>query len=145
MGRKRKLQEEDAVPCVDDLDAWALHPRLLRHVECLVASKNPLLGVSGEKMMMMMMMMMIIIIIIIVIIISISLIVFVLIFISTMFMVMFIWFCFHVLLFFHSFPRVEKPFGESIGEWPSGYRCSSVTGTVRMVKGNAAASMLPPV
>ena len=44
MARKRKLQEEDAVPPLDNLDAWASHPRLLRHVGCLVASKNPLLG-----------------------------------------------------------------------------------------------------
>lgn len=41
MARKRKLQEEDAVPPLDNLDAWASHPRLLRHVRCLVASKNP--------------------------------------------------------------------------------------------------------
>ena len=44
MARKRKPHEEDAVPPLDNLDAWASHPRLLRHVRCLVASKNPLLG-----------------------------------------------------------------------------------------------------
>ena len=45
---KRKLQEEDALP-PDDLEVWASHPRLLRHVRCLVASKDPLLG-SGLEM-----------------------------------------------------------------------------------------------
>ena len=45
---KRKLQEEDALP-PDDLEAWASHPRLLRHVRCLVASKDPLLA-SGLEM-----------------------------------------------------------------------------------------------
>eukprot|EP00438_Fugacium_kawagutii_P031125 Skav201749 [mRNA] locus=scaffold1973:55600:57482:- [translate_table: standard] len=39
---KRKLEDEDPPPPLDDMEAWVSHARLARHVRCLLSSKHPM-------------------------------------------------------------------------------------------------------